>query len=93
MNAGGAKMVFAKLCYLITLLACVVAGVLFLGSFAAASAPQEAAAASMAVAAAAIPYIFSRAVEGLAKRDAAQEIRELRAEMAKWTIAAGNVEK
>lgn len=55
-----------KVCWGITLLAAALAAVLgFVMARAATSAPQEAAAAAMALAIAVLPYVFTRAVEGL----------------------------
>lgn len=59
--------VFVKICWAITALAAVAALLLFkLYMGAAQSAPQEGAGAAIAVAVVVIPYVFTRAMEGLA---------------------------
>lgn len=63
-------MICAKVCWLLTLFAACIAAVIFLAMMTEAkSAPQQAAAAAMALAVAIIPYVFTRCVEGLCRPD------------------------
>jgi hypothetical protein len=58
---------FVKICWFITLAGCGIGGLLALDMLLAtdASAPQQGAAAAMACAFAVIPYVFTRAIEGM----------------------------
>lgn len=57
-----------KICWVATLLAAVLAGFLgFVMVRGATGAPQEAAGAAMALAIAVVPYVFTRAIEGLSR--------------------------
>jgi len=56
--------------WIVTILACIVAGFLFVMTITSSNgAPQEAAGAAMACAVTIIPYVFARAVEKLANTD------------------------
>jgi hypothetical protein len=60
--------VFTKICWGITAFATLPAAICLLATFSgSASAPQEAAGAAMACAIVIIPYVFTRAIEGLAQ--------------------------
>jgi hypothetical protein len=59
---------FTKLCWALTLVGTLAAGgVLALTILTATGAPQQAAGAAVSVAVAVIPYVFTRAVEGLSR--------------------------
>jgi hypothetical protein len=63
-------------CWVITMIgACLGTLVLVLGFASAKGAPQEAASAALAVALAVIPYVFTRAVEGIQREN--RESREM----------------
>jgi amino acid permease len=67
--------------WVLVLIGCVVAGMFWFSIFTADSAPKEAAAAAIAVATAAIPYIFARAIEKLSTTSTLEEIlKELKKE-------------
>lgn len=60
--------VILAICWIVTLISACGALVTYIGTVAnATSAPQEAAGAAMAVAIVVIPYVFTRAVEGMIK--------------------------
>jgi hypothetical protein len=57
---------FLKICWVITAVAAALATLFFVSGTAEANgAPQEAAAAAMALAIAVIPYVFTRCIEGM----------------------------
>lgn len=63
---------FLAICWVVTLLATLVATFLVLPALlsSSASAPQQGAAGAMACALCVIPYVFTRAVEGMGRSDA-----------------------
>ena len=88
-------MIFARICWALTLLSAGTAEyVLFDTMNRATTAPQQAAGAAMAVAAAVIPYVFSRCVERLARPEVTKvEIANvsdaLRSRIAPMNVSAG----
>jgi len=72
-------MIFAKICWAVTLLATCFAALEFVaGTGTATGAPQQAAGAAMALAICVIPYVFTRCVEGMARPDVSPvEIRTI----------------
>lgn len=59
-----------RLCWIVTVVATLPGAYLLISAFMdAQSAPQEAALAAMAMAVVVVPYIFTRAMEGLSKKD------------------------
>lgn len=62
-------MTVVKFFWVLTLIASVLGGIgLFFIAISPASAPQQAAGAAIAIGVAVIPYVFTRAVEGLTKK-------------------------
>lgn len=61
-------------CWVITIISCIIAGMVLLATFTSSNgAPQEAAGAAMAAAIAVIPYVFSRAVTELSESKAEEQ--------------------
>ena len=53
------------ICWIVTLIATLPAAAMLLAAFGATGAPQEAAGAAIACAIVVVPYVFTRAIEGL----------------------------
>jgi ABC-type phosphate transport system permease subunit len=59
---------FESVCWILTILGTVVAGLFLAGAlFASNGAPQEAAAAALAAAFAVVPYVFTRAIQAMGR--------------------------
>ena len=73
-----------KFSWIVTLICTVIAALIAFGTmFNAKSAPQEAAGFAMALAFVVIPYVFTRAVEGLTAKEWAADVKAIRKQLEK----------